>query len=64
MSSVFGKPKTPKIPAQPEPIEEVAMVQEDAETAKRRERRRLQTGGRGATLISGIQSALKKRLGE
>ena len=64
MSSILGKPEKPKIPPQPEPVADIETVQEDAEVAKRRERKRLQTGGRKSTLISGIQSALKKRLGE
>ena len=64
MSSMFGKPKMPDIPKQAEPIEDVKMVTEDAETARRRERKKLQTGGRQSTILSGIQSALHKRLGE
>lgn len=63
MSSLFGKPKSPDIPRQ-EPVEDVAVITEDAEEAARRERKRLQRGGRRATIISGITAALKKRLGE
>lgn len=65
MSGVFSKPKTPKIPpAAPEP-EPVSVVTEEGEQARRRERKRLLTrGGRQSTILSGIQSALKKRLGE
>lgn len=65
MSGLFSSPKRPKIyapPAEPEPVQ---MVEEDAETARRRERRRLvEMGGRTGTILSGIKSALKKRLGE
>lgn len=64
MSGVFSSPKRPKIPAQqaePEPIETVT---EEAETVRRKERKRLQTGGRASTILSGIQAALKRRLGE
>lgn len=64
MSSIFGRPKTPKIPKmepEPEPIE---MVTEEGEVARRRQRKKLMTGGRAATILSGIQSVLKKRLGE
>lgn len=72
LGNLFRKPRTPSIsaapaqvalPAEPEPIEEVQMVEETAEEARRRERKRLFTGGRRATILSGIQSALKKRLG-
>ena len=65
MSGVFSKPKTPKIPPmEPEP-EPVQMVTEDAEKARRRERKSLLSrGGRQSTFLSGIQAALKKRLGE
>ncbi len=63
MSSVFRSPKTPKIPVQEE-VEEVQVVEEEAEEAKRRERKKLLTGGRRATILSGIMSSLKKRLGE
>lgn len=64
MSGIFGRPKVPDIPKQPEPVADVRMVKEDAETAGRRERKKLQAGGRKTTILSGIQSALKKRLGE
>lgn len=64
MSFLFGKPKTPDIPDQPEPVEEVQVIEEEAETARRRERKKLLTRGRRATILSGIQMALKKRLGE
>ncbi len=63
MTTLFRSPKTPKIPL-PEPIEEVEVVEEEAEMARRRERKKLLTGGRRATILSGIQAALKKRLGE
>ena len=45
------------------PLEEIATVQEDASSAQRREKKKFATGGRLSTIISGIQSALKKRLG-
>ncbi len=65
MSSVlFPKPKTPDLPPEPEPIEEVATVEEDAGAAAKREKKKLLRGGRRATILSGIKSALKKRLGE
>ena len=64
MSSIFSKPRAPKLPPQtPEP-EPMAVVEEDAGKAGRRERKRLLRGGRMSTILSGIQSALKKRLGE
>ncbi len=64
MTSLFGGVKRPKLPPQPEPIEEIEVVEEEAEAAKRRERKKLLVGGRRATILSGITSALKKRLGE
>lgn len=64
MSSLFRGPKTPKLPPAPEPIEEVEVIEEEAEEARRRERKKLLTRGRRTTILSGIQSALKKRLGE
>lgn len=64
MSGIFSSPKRPKIPPAPEPIEEVAIVEEEAEEAKRREKKKLLTRGRAATILSGIQAVLKKRLGE
>ncbi len=73
MSSLFRKPRTPSLPPAPapvkpppppEPIEEVQVLQEDEEDVRRRARKRLLTGGRRSTILSGIQSALKKRLGE
>lgn len=67
MSSVLGiKTKTPKIPppVEAKPEEEVRVITEEAEKARRRERKRLLAGGRRATILSGITQALKKRLGE
>ena len=65
MTSVF-KPKTPKIPDAPvsEPEEEIQVIKEEAGAAQRREKKKLLRGGRRSTIISGITSALKKRLGE
>ena len=64
MSSIFRKPSSPKIPAPPEPIEEVQVLEEDAEKARQRERKKLVIGGRRSTILSGIEASLKKRLGE
>lgn len=64
MSSLFSSPSRPKLPPAPEPVEEVAVVQEEATEAARRERKKVLTGGRRSTILSGIVSALKKRLGE
>ncbi len=63
MSSLFGKPSTPDIPLVAAPVEKIETVTEEAEVARRRERKKLLRGGRRSTIISGIQSALKKRLG-
>jgi len=64
MSGLFSKPKTPDIPKQEAKIEDVKRVTEDAEVSRRKERKKLLTGGRRSTIISGIKSALHKRLGE
>jgi len=64
MSGVFSSPKKPKMQQMATEAEPVQMVTEDAEESRRRERKRLTTGGRSATFFSGIQNALKKRLGE
>lgn len=64
MSGLFRSPKKPDIPPSPEPLEEVEVIEEEAEEARRRERKKLLTGGRRATILSGIRTALKKRLGE
>ncbi len=63
-SKIFGKPSRPKIQGQ-QPIEDVEVIEEEAGQARERERRRLvQRRGRSSTILSGIMSALKKRLGE
>lgn len=64
MSGVFSKPKTPKIPPPVSEPEAVETVVETAEEAKQKRRKRLVQGGRTSTVLSGIQSVLKKRLGE
>jgi hypothetical protein len=64
MSGLFSKPSTPDIPKPPAPLEDVAVVEETAEEARQREKKRLLSTGRRTTILSGIQSALKKRLGE
>lgn len=63
MSGLFGGVSQPKLPPQPAPVSEVAVIEETAAEAGRRERKRLLQGGRRSTIISGIQSALKRRLG-
>ncbi len=68
MSSItrlFNKPRGPDLPPEPEPVEEIATIQEDATEAGRREKKKiLSRRGRKSTILSGIQSALKRRLGE
>lgn len=71
MSSIFSKPKTPDIPRPKEikfpEVQQIAPVEtitEDATAAARRRRKKISTGGRRSTILSGIQTALKKRLGE
>lgn len=64
MSSVFSKPSTPKLPPEPEPLEKIEEIDEEADKAARREKKKIAKGGRKSTILSGIQSALKRRLGE
>ena len=64
MSRIFGSSKTPKLPAAAEEIEPVEEVEEDAGLVRRRERKKLRSRGRQQTMLSGIATALKKRLGE
>lgn len=64
MSGVLGGTPKPKVPPAPEPIEEPEVIEEDAEEARRREKKKLYRGGRQSTILSGITSALKQRLGE
>ena len=64
MSSVFRSPKKPDLPPEPEKIEDVAVIQESAEVAARKKKKKILRGGRRGTIISGIKSALKKRLGD
>ena len=61
--SFLRSPKTPKLPPVPEPIEDVQVIEEEATKVARRERKKFLKGGRRGTIISGITSALKKRLG-
>ena len=64
MSSIFKKPKSPDLPEQ-EQVEEVQKVEDDAEQAKRRELNvAALRQGRQSTILSGIRTALKRRLGE
>lgn len=63
MSSIFRSPKKPDLPPEPEPIEEVSVVEEDASVAQRKKKKAIAGKGRSGTIISGITSALKKRLG-
>ncbi len=63
MSGLFSKPKTPRLPPQPAPIEEIAVIEEEAERVKQKERKKLLVGGRRSTILSGIAASLKKRLG-
>ncbi|HOM61807.1 MAG TPA: hypothetical protein PLP49_10300 [Anaerohalosphaeraceae bacterium] len=61
MSSLFGsdKMKTPKM----QETTDIQQVVKDEEESKKRERRRIPKG-RSENILYGIQSVLKKRLGE
>ncbi len=63
--SIFRGPKKPDLPPEPEPVEDVAVIEEDAEVAARKRKKKILKGGRRGTIISGIQAALlKRKLGE
>jgi len=47
-----------------EPPESVKTIREDAAAAKRRKGRSLQGTGRQSTILTGVQTALKARLGQ
>jgi hypothetical protein len=48
----------------PEEVEPIEDIEEGAAEKARREKRKLISRGRRTTILSGISSALKKRLGE
>lgn len=59
----MSTPKAPKIPNQ-KPVEDILQVNETASDAVKMEKKKLlQTSGRNSTFISGLQNALKERLG-
>ena len=63
LKSIFKKPKQ-DLPPEQEEVEEISTVTEDAATAQQRKKKGIRQGGQKSTVLSGIQSALKKRLGE
>ena len=64
MSGMFSSPKTPKIRKQ-EVVESVTKITDDANDEQKRVRQRIsQASGYQSTVMAGIQSALKRRLGE
>ncbi len=52
--------RLPETEPEAEPVE---VIEEEAGAARRRQRRKLSRGGPRQTVLGGIQSALKKRLG-
>jgi hypothetical protein len=64
VGKLFDKPKQPDLPQEQEPIEEVSTVTQDAAKAQQRKKRGIRQGGSQSTVLSGINQALKKRLGE
>ena len=64
ITSLFGlKPDTPNTPPPPEEVETITKVEEESEVAKRKKKQALPKG-RQTTQFAGIQTLLKKRLGE
>ena len=64
MSSMFSSPKTPKPPPIPEQIESVTESGKDADSVRRKTVQSMMKSGRASTVLAGISTALKKRLGE
>ncbi|KKN44594.1 hypothetical protein LCGC14_0691320, partial [marine sediment metagenome] len=54
----------PALPEQEAEAEPVEVIEEEASAARRRQRRRLSRGGPRQTILGGVASALKRRLGE
>lgn len=63
MSGAFSAPKNTKSQV-PQQTEDVKTITEDEDEVKRRKRASLKNRGRAENILSGIQTALKKRLGE
>lgn len=61
--SIFRGPKKPDIPVT-EDVEKVDVIEEGADEAARRRKKKVLRGGRRGTIISGISAALKERLGK
>ncbi len=61
-SALAPKPKKTNI-AEVEPVEQIERIKEEPLQAERREKKRLARSGKQTTIISGITSALKTRLG-
>ena len=57
------KPKFQLPKLEPE-AEQIETIEEEAGDVRRRQRKKLSRGGRRQTILGGIASALKKRLGE
>ena len=56
LTRIFNKPRTPTLPPEPEPVEEISIVQEDAiEAGKREKKKIIRRRGRKSTILSGIQ---------
>lgn len=64
LTDLFRSPEKPKLPPEQAPIEEIKTIEEEEGEVRRREKKKLLRGGRRSTILSGIASALKKRLGE
>jgi hypothetical protein len=65
IKSVTGKPKSPALASEPEAVEDVTVLTDDASAAQRRKKKVGIRGGKQATILSGIGSALlKRKLGE
>ena len=62
-SPKVGKPKI----TEAEPVEDIKQVKQDEVVAEEQRKRKTilsaRTGGKQSTILSGIQTALKKRLG-
>jgi len=64
MSSLWKPPSKAKTPPLPEQVEHIVDSEKDMEDVRKRTARSMMSKGRSSTILSGIQTQLKKRMGE
>ena len=60
---LFNPKDGPYLPAGQEQSEDITVIEEEAAKVARRGKKKFAKEGRKSTILSGIQAALKKRLG-